>query len=110
MIQIWLLLAAVTAALGAATYGIHSLKEAGRVECRAEHAEAARMAELRARERVGIASKRFSEDIAQSRSRERTVIRNLERSTYNGNECLSDGVREQLNDHIRKSRAASEPD
>jgi hypothetical protein len=109
VIQIWLLLAAVTAALGAATYGIHSLKEAGRVECRAEHAEAARMAELRSRERGAISAKAYQQDRTQQASRAREVIRDLERRTYNGT-CLSDGVLESLNDHLRKSRAASEPD
>jgi hypothetical protein len=105
VIQLGLILALVTSLLGAGTWFIHSQREIGRNECIASHQEASRMAELRARERGNIASKRFQEGIAQSRSREREIAPQVASAVARDTgRCIDDGMRGLINEDIRNGR------
>ena len=107
MIQIWLLLGAVTAALGAVTYVIHGIKESGREECRAEHQEAARMAELRQRERVTSAATKFQHDKREIHARDAEARKAL---VGPPSRCVDDDSLRILNDRIRQGRTGTGAD
>lgn len=109
MIQLGIILALVTSLLGGGVFIVRSIKESGRAECRAEHQEAARMAELRSRERGDESAKKFQRQEREIQGREREVIRDLARTASDGN-CLSDGVFDSLNNHLREARGPGEPD
>ncbi len=107
MLQLGLLLALVTSLLGAGTWFIHSQREIGREECRASHAEAARMAELRSRERAGAARTQLENDRTQIGNRDveaRKALVGADRS------CVDDRVRDALNERIRQGRTTPRPD
>lgn len=107
MIQLGLILVLVTGLLAAGMTIIHQVKESGRAECRAEHQEAARMAELRARERGDTASRKFEAERASIDAKRAAAERAVESTASNG-ACLSDGVLNAINDHLREARGAGE--
>jgi hypothetical protein len=109
VIQLGLILALVTSLLGAGVWIVQSIKDQGREECRAEHAEASRMAELRQRERGVKSVTQLGQDRTQIRSRDEAVIRDLERSTYN-RACVDDERLRILNERIRQGRTTDRAD
>jgi hypothetical protein len=109
MLQLGLILVLVTGLIGAGVAFISSVKESGRAECRAEHIEAARMGELRARERAGKASTQFEKERTQIGNRERDVSRSVA-SAASDSGCLSPGVLDTINSHLREARGAGKPD
>jgi hypothetical protein len=92
VIQLGLILALVTSLLVAGTWLVHSIKEDGRNECRAEHAEAARMAELRSRERIGADRERAKKRELEIAPRVAAVVASAPVS------CLSDDALSVLRD------------
>jgi hypothetical protein len=110
VIQLGLILALVTSLLGAGTWFIHSQREVGREECRASHAEAARMAELRQRERGNEAARAFERAKLERNSREATIAPQVASAVAsNPGRCLDDLGVQLINDDIRQGRGSSEP-
>jgi len=91
---------------------VHTLQESGRAECRAEHAEAARMGELRARERTGAAADRFEAKRASNAARERKIapeVASVVADPAAAGPCLTDRMRNVIADDVSQHGTAGEP-
>jgi type II secretory pathway pseudopilin PulG len=110
VIQLGLVLALVTSLLGAGVWIVQSIKDQGREECKAEHAEASRMAELRQRERGVSAARGYEAGNATRAARERTIAPQVASAVARDTgSCIDDGMRGLINDDIRQGRGSSEP-
>jgi len=111
VIQIWAVLALVTAILAGGAWVIHSLKESGRDECRAEHAEVARMAELRARERGDVAAGKYEAKKRTSAARERTISPQVAQAVASApaGDCFDERMLRLLADDLSQRSDPSKP-
>lgn len=92
---------------------VYTLKESGKAECRAEQAEAARMAELRARERTNIAAGGFEADRRTIAAKSRTTAieaAKVANSPDMRGSCLTDDSVRLINSRIGKAGDTAKPE
>jgi len=91
---------------------VYTLKASGRAECNAEHTEAARMGELRARERTNTAAGKFEARRATNAARERTLAPEVARVVAEpaaAGTCLTPSMLQLLADDVSQHGTAAEP-